>query len=92
MFVNRDNYSKYLKIWLISLFVFIVLMVTVGGLTRLTDSGLSITVWELYKGILPPLNVVEWNYYFSDTLATHPRTRTLLKYYTLAAAASVLRL
>jgi cytochrome c oxidase assembly protein subunit 15 len=41
-------------------------MVTVGGLTRLTDSGLSITVWELYKGILPPLNVVEWNYYFSE--------------------------
>ena len=59
------NYSKYLKIWLISLFVFIVLMVTVGGLTRLTDSGLSITVWELYKGILPPLNVVEWNYKIS---------------------------
>jgi cytochrome c oxidase assembly protein subunit 15 len=28
----------------------------VGGLTRLTNSGLSITEWELFKGILPPLN------------------------------------
>ena len=32
-------------------------MIIVGGLTRLTDSGLSITEWELFSGILPPLNV-----------------------------------
>jgi len=41
-------------------------MVGVGGLTRLTDSGLSITAWELFTGILPPLNVNEWNFYFSE--------------------------
>ena len=39
MFVNSDNYIKYLKLWLITLFSLIVLMVAVGGLTRLTDSG-----------------------------------------------------
>jgi len=39
-------------------------MVAVGGLTRLTDSGLSITAWELFTGILPPLNNNEWNDYF----------------------------
>ena len=35
------------------LFYFIMI---VGGLTRLTDSGLSITQWELFSGFLPPLN------------------------------------
>ena len=66
MFVNSDNYIKYLKLWLITLFSLIVLMIAVGGLTRLTDSGLSITAWELFTGILPPLNISEWNFYFSE--------------------------
>ena len=66
MFVNSDNYIKNLKLWLITLFSLIVLMVAVGGLTRLTDSGLSITAWELFTGILPPLNINEWNFYFSE--------------------------
>ena len=66
MFVNSDNYIKYLKFWLITLFLLIILMVAVGGLTRLTDSGLSITAWELCTGILPPLNNNEWNFYFSE--------------------------
>tara|TARA_A100001015_G_C15034330_1_gene735159 strand:- start:607 stop:1557 length:951 start_codon:yes stop_codon:yes gene_type:complete len=39
-------------------------MVIVGGLTRLTNSGLSITEWELIKGILPPLNDQQWGNYF----------------------------
>ena len=41
-------------------------MVAVGGLTRLTDSGLSITAWELFTGIFPPVNNNEWNFYFSE--------------------------
>ena len=51
---------------LMILFLLIILMVAVGGLTRLTDSGLSITAWELFTGILPPLNINEWNFYFSE--------------------------
>ncbi len=66
MFVNSDTYIKYLKLWLITLFLLIILMVAVGGLTRLTDSGLSITAWELFTGILPPLTINEWNFYFSE--------------------------
>tara|TARA_B100000767_G_scaffold268634_1_gene289233 strand:+ start:87 stop:1097 length:1011 start_codon:yes stop_codon:yes gene_type:complete len=66
MFVNSDSYIKYLKLWLITLFLLIILMVAVGGLTRLTDSGLSITEWELFTGILPPLNINEWNFYFLE--------------------------
>ena len=41
------------------------IMIVVGGLTRLTDSGLSITEWELFTGILPPLNNDAWERYFS---------------------------
>jgi cytochrome c oxidase assembly protein subunit 15 len=40
------------------------LLIWVGGLTRLTGSGLSITEWELFSGILPPLNQNKWNEYF----------------------------
>jgi len=39
-------------------------MIVVGGLTRLTDSGLSITQWQLFSGVLPPLNIDQWNHYF----------------------------
>tara|TARA_B100001093_G_scaffold295993_1_gene282248 strand:+ start:123 stop:1064 length:942 start_codon:yes stop_codon:yes gene_type:complete len=39
-------------------------MIVVGGLTRLTDSGLSITKWELFSGFLPPLNQNDWILYF----------------------------
>ncbi len=50
--------------WLVLTLSTILIMVVVGGLTRLTDSGLSITEWELIKGILPPLNEKQWLVYF----------------------------
>jgi len=40
-------------------------MIVVGGLTRLTDSGLSITQWQLFSGVIPPLNIDQWNHYFA---------------------------
>jgi len=40
-------------------------MIIVGGLTRLTDSGLSITKWQLFSGLLPPLNHNDWISYFN---------------------------
>ena len=40
------------------------MLIWVGGLTRLTGSGLSITEWEVFSGILPPLNDNKWNDYF----------------------------
>ena len=57
--------EKMFLYWLVVSFITIFLMVVIGGLTRLTNSGLSITEWELIKGILPPLNVNEWNNYFN---------------------------
>ncbi len=65
MFVNSDVKFRSINLWLISLYLLLVLMVVVGGLTRLTDSGLSITKWELFKGILPPTTDQEWFLYFS---------------------------
>ena len=49
MFVNTDQYSMYIRLWLIFMIILIVSIVGVGGLTRLTDSGLSITAWELFS-------------------------------------------
>ena len=46
--------------WLGVLFLLVVLMIVVGGLTRLTDSGLSITEWAPITGIIPPLSAVDW--------------------------------
>ena len=63
-------YSENLKVnnqisaWLMSMFWIISIMIVVGGLTRLTDSGLSITQWQLFSGFLPPLNSSDWIMYF----------------------------
>lgn len=63
MMANNKIYNLFLY-WLISSLVLVFLIIIVGGLTRLTNSGLSITEWELFKGILPPFTQSSWNYYF----------------------------
>jgi len=64
MYIDNKTLKKYISYWLITMFCFVSIMIIVGGLTRLTDSGLSITQWQLFSGILPPLNDYEWNQYF----------------------------
>ena len=64
MYLNDKNTKRYLYYWLITMFVLVSGIIVVGGLTRLTDSGLSITEWELFKGLFPPLSSSEWIYYF----------------------------
>ena len=56
---------KLFYYWLLFSFLMVFMIIIVGGLTRLTNSGLSITEWELFAGILPPLNEDTWNKYFS---------------------------
>jgi len=46
--------------WLLTVAALVVLMVVVGGITRLTESGLSITEWKPVTGALPPLNDADW--------------------------------
>ena len=64
MYIENKAFKKYISYWLITMFWIVSIMIIVGGLTRLTDSGLSITQWELFSGILPPLNSSQWNQYF----------------------------
>ena len=64
MYIENKQLKKYITFWLGLMFWLVVIMIIVGGLTRLTDSGLSITQWELFSGILPPINDIQWNVYF----------------------------
>ena len=52
--------SRPVAIWLFAVAALVFLMVVIGGATRLTDSGLSITEWKPVTGALPPLNEKEW--------------------------------
>ena len=63
--ILRKEYSKFIIYWLISLLSLTSLIIVIGGLTRLTDSGLSITTWDIVTGILPPLNNNEWEESFN---------------------------
>jgi len=56
----RKEYSKFINYWLILILILISLIVVIGGLTRLTESGLSITRWDIVSGILPPLSDEKW--------------------------------
>ena len=65
MYTVNPKINNQLSLWLITMFWIIAIMIVVGGLTRLTDSGLSITEWQLFSGILPPLNNNDWIMYFN---------------------------
>ena len=63
---SENNYlNNKLKLWMLSLLFLVSLIILVGGLTRLTDSGLSITTWELFVGFFPPFSNEKWLEYFS---------------------------
>ena len=65
MYTLNSKIKNQLSLWLLMMFFLISIMIVVGGLTRLTDSGLSITQWELFSGIFPPLNNKQWIDYFN---------------------------
>ena len=64
MYIENIKLKNYISFWLASMFWIISIMIIVGGLTRLTDSGLSITEWQLFSGFLPPLSNDDWVKYF----------------------------
>ena len=66
MVSNEEKINKLFLYWLSISLLLVFFIIIVGGLTRLTNSGLSITEWELFKGILPPLNQTSWLNYFED--------------------------
>src|SRR6056297_3359150 len=56
----RSGARGAVRLWLMALFALVVVMIAVGGLTRLTDSGLSITEWAPISGAIPPLSAEDW--------------------------------
>ena len=52
--------NRPIILWLFSGCFLIFVMVVVGGITRLTNSGLSMVDWNLFMGAIPPLNEAEW--------------------------------
>ena len=65
MSTTNPKINNQITIWLLIMFCIVSIMIVVGGLTRLTDSGLSITKWQLFSGLLPPLNQNDWILYFN---------------------------
>ena len=57
---DRSAARPGIRIWLGILFLMVASMIIVGGMTRLTDSGLSITEWKPITGAVPPMNEADW--------------------------------
>ena len=54
------SHTRAVKLWLYAVAALVLAMVLVGGATRLTESGLSITEWKPVMGVVPPLNEHAW--------------------------------
>ena len=54
------SYNMGVYIWLLALTTMVLLIIIIGGLTRLTDSGLSMTDWKPLLGVIPPLSQDKW--------------------------------
>ena len=55
-----SNKINSFSIWLIALTISVISIILIGGYTRISDSGLSITEWQPISGILYPINEVSW--------------------------------
>lgn len=78
--MKKDN--KTVIYWLLTGCVLIFIMVIVGGITRLTHSGLSISNYKLISGTIPPMNAIEWNEAF-DLYKQYPEYKKLNNTFTL---------
>lgn len=72
--MKKDN--KTVIYWLLTGCILIFVMVIVGGITRLTHSGLSISNYKLISGVVPPMNEIEWNDAF-DLYKQYPEYQKL---------------
>jgi cytochrome c oxidase assembly protein subunit 15 len=78
--MKKDN--KSVIYWLLTGCLLIFIMVIVGGITRLTHSGLSISNYKLISGTIPPMNEVEWQEAF-DLYKQYPEYQKLNNHFTL---------
>ena len=79
MILARD---KHVLFWLISMATLIIIMISVGGLTRLTESGLSMVNWDPLMGIIPPLSNSAWSTLF-DQYKLYPEFKIKNEFYEL---------
>jgi heme a synthase len=61
---NSFILNRYVKVWLILGIAMIFFQILIGGITRLTGSGLSITKWDIVTGVIPPISESQWNHQF----------------------------
>ena len=78
--MKRDN--KKVIYWLLTGCLLIFIMVVVGGITRLTHSGLSISNYKLISGVIPPMNDIEWQHAF-DLYKQYPEYQKLNNHFEL---------
>src|SRR6185436_17948809 len=78
----NESSNKKIIIWLLSGCFVIFAMVVIGGITRLTGSGLSITEWNVIMGSIPPLNEMQWQEAF-DKYKTIPQYQLINYHFTL---------
>ena len=64
-FMIEENKNIYISHWLLLITFLLALLIIIGGLTRLTDSGLSITRWDVISGIFPPMSLKDWEESFT---------------------------
>jgi heme a synthase len=76
LYSEHFDHGRAIRLWLYIVAAFIFAMVVVGGATRLTESGLSITEWQPVTGTLPPLNEAQWQTEFQKYQAI-PQYRQL---------------
>src|SRR5688500_15684177 len=85
---RRPDARRAIAAWLAVLFALVVAMIAVGGLTRLTDSGLSITEWRPVTGTIPPLDEAAWQAEF-DRYRASPQYAKINEGMTLDAFRSI---
>ena len=79
----NPSHTPLVRRWLLAVMALIVVMVGVGGTTRLTESGLSIVEWKLVSGILPPMNDAAWQGEFKE-YQTSPQFQKVNRGFALA--------
>ncbi|MGH7089194.1 MAG: COX15/CtaA family protein, partial [Stellaceae bacterium] len=77
------NAARQIALWLFFCCAMILAMVVIGGITRITESGLSITQWHPITGVIPPLNAAQWQAEF-DRYKEIPQFRAIHGDMTLA--------
>ncbi|MEQ8166334.1 MAG: COX15/CtaA family protein [Alphaproteobacteria bacterium] len=82
--VTADPRARGLAGWMFTLAAMVFIMVVVGGITRLTESGLSIVDWRPFTGLFPPMNEGEWQRVF-EAYQAYPEFQKVNREMTLAA-------